>query len=224
MRRSAKLATAGIALVLVVVACGGDDDDGTANPRPGEGGETITPEYCNRYCNAQAQQGALQSRAACLTDCCKNVAGGCPAIDAGTSSPVDAGSSDAGGCAIPCGSACCNAGEGCSFAGPTPACVKTCRTASDCTGGCCAPATNAAGDPVGPYVCKQGNGGAYGCCGVGGGCSGAYCCIGDTNGNHFCGKKCELNGFCGAATCQGYSFDTFYTTCSGPTACGPSPL
>lgn len=222
MRLSAKLATAGLALIMVVVACGGDDDDEKISPRPGEDGETITPAYCTQYCNAKAQQGTLQgSRAACFTDCCTNVAGGCPESDAGTSPRPDAGTSDGGladgGCGTPCAT-----GEACSFAGPTPACVKTCRKSDDCASGCCAPATNAAGDPVGPYVCKQTDGSAYGCCSsVFTTCSGAHCCVSDSDGNQFCARPCTSNGICGAANCTGYTFGTFSTTCSGDTACGP---
>lgn len=221
MRLLAKLATVAFGLVTVIVACGGDDD---ATPTPGgDGSGAVTEEYCTRYCNGQASSGTLTgSRAQCQADCCKNVQGGCAGTDASVA-PSDAGRG-ADACAKPCGDACCGDGEGCGQAGGQPTCVKTCRTSADCPSGCCAPATNLAGEPVGPYVCKQTDGSAYGCCSglFGTKCGSPYCCVGDTLGNHFCSLPCSSNGQCGAAACTGHSYDTYYTNCPNSTnACGP---
>jgi hypothetical protein len=98
-----------------------------------------------------------------------------------------------------------------------------CATSSDCaTLGCCAPATNAAGDPVGPYICKPDDGNSYDCCtGITTTCSGNFCCVKDSNGNEFCSLPCTPGDTtCGAAHCDPFTFG-IETTCSGSNACGP---
>ncbi len=105
--------------------------------------------------------------------------------------------------------------------------VCICARQSDCDAGgdtaCCAPATNLAGDPVGPYVCKPNDGNHYDCCvGTFTTCGGSDCCIKDAIGNEFCAAPCDAGAECGAAAqCQAYDFTITATTCSGPNACGP---
>jgi hypothetical protein len=129
------------------------------------------------------------------------------------------GSGEDGGCATPCNGHCCSSAQACS----NNTCVSTCTTASDCSGtGCCAPLTNAAGDPLGPYICKPNDGNAYDCCdGLFTDCSGNYCCVTDSNSNEFCALPCTTSSMCTPGHCDNFDFGTFTTTCSGPTACGP---
>jgi hypothetical protein len=96
-----------------------------------------------------------------------------------------------------------------------------CATGAECSSGCCAPATDATGNPVGPYVCKPNDGAAYNCCfGVGTPCSGsAYCCVADASGNQFCATQCVNSSMCGGARCLSYDFS--HSSCGGPSACGP---
>ncbi len=211
-------------------ACGSSTTDSGKAPDTSPD-KPIDAAYCEDYCGAQASAGTLQSsRDDCMSSCCKNVSGGCPARqpqqgpdDSGTSPTTDGGNTDGSACAQPCGTKCCNTGEGCHDDGSGPTCVPTCTSGSDCPTGCCAPSTNAAGDPVGPYVCKQNDGKAYDCCaGFTVNCQVANtCCVKDGNGNEFCAGKCSANTECGAAHCIGYEFSFLRTTCKGPTACGP---
>jgi hypothetical protein len=104
------------------------------------------------------------------------------------------------------------------------AATDSCRCAvpADCVSGCCAPMTNASGDPVGPYVCKPDDGADYDCCkGLTVRCGADHCCVKDNLGNEFCAAACATDSDCGQAHCQSYIFSSFVTTCSGPTACGP---
>jgi len=95
-----------------------------------------------------------------------------------------------------------------------------CTTGSECPSGCCAPATNANGDPIGPYVCKQNDAAPYDCCnGILNDCGNGFCCVADPQGNEFCSAECTSSAMCGAAQCNTYNFS--HTTCGGPTACGP---
>jgi hypothetical protein len=204
---------------------------------------TVDPTYCTKYCEAQANNGTLAGTLKqCESDCCTRVPDGCSS-SGGDGGHGDAGGLDGGGqdgsggdsggdgggdgstCAIPCGTQCCGANQGCANDGQGGlSCVATCKTASDCpTTKCCAPATNAAGDPVGPYICKPDDGQNYNCCtGLTTDCKGSgYCCVVDGQQNQFCALKCSSNTACGAGHCVGYDFSIFNTTCSGPTACGP---
>lgn len=214
------------AVGLAAWACGSsdapDDDDDADRAEAG-----IDPRYCQKYCNAQANAGTLQgSRDACLTRCCASVPSGCDQEDLRDGSPPSDDADepgDASTCKIPCASSCCGATEGCGVdSNGKPQCVKTCATGSDCATGCCAPATNANGDPIGPYVCKENNGQAYNCCNGFTTCANPTCCVADTKGNKFCAAECKgSNSQCGVAHCIGYNFSVFNTTCDGPTACGP---
>lgn len=212
----------GLFALAVIGACGSSDDDVQVAGNADAG--TVTAAYCTKYCNAQSSAGTLAgTQASCLADCCKSVPGGCPAVvvDAGeTDDDTDGG--DASACKIPCGTACCKTGQACGQdSGGAPACVKTCKVGSDCTTGCCAPAVNAAGKPIGPYVCQPSDGAAYHCCyAVFNSCSSPNCCVTDTNGNRFCAEACSANVNCAPARCIPYTFGAS-TTCQGPTACGP---
>lgn len=219
MRALGLLAT-GALVVSIVAACSGGDTTTGAKTGSGSGGSTITADYCSKYCNAQASSGTQTgSLTECLTDCCKDVKGGCPA------SGLDAGSSNdpLGDCAKPCGSNCCTTTEACSVEGAAPACVPICVTGSDCDTGCCAPATNANGDPVGPSICKQNDGKAYHCCGsvgLGGSCEGTNCCSTDAHNNNVCVRPCTTNQQCGAGHCVGVNFSSTAINC-GDLGCEP---
>jgi len=108
------------------------------------------------------------------------------------------------------------------------ACVATttgscrCKTSAECPSHTCAPATDQAGNPVGPYVCVPMDGQPYhGCNGMNVTCAAnGTCCVTDTNGNNFCATACTSNAQCGSAHCDPFTFKL--TTCKGPsTACGP---
>jgi hypothetical protein len=227
--------------VLGVTACSSQSAE-TQGPAPGPDATTVDPAYCAKYCEAQANNGTLAGTLKdCEKDCCTRVPDGCSDVDgsspgdgggsrdtgtqdAGDDAPDDGGTGDGPACATPCGSQCCPANQGCSTDGiGNPTCVPTCQTKDDCPSGCCAPATNAAGDPVGPYICKPNDGQAYHCCyGITVNCGANHCCVSDTDGNEFCAVPCTSNTPCGAAHCAGYSFGTLTTSCHGfSTACGP---
>ncbi len=138
-----------------------------------------------------------------------------------TGGPPDAGGGDGGsdgGCAVPCGASCCSAGQVCNMGACQNA--QFCTVKTDCPSGCCAPAVDATGQPVGPYICKPNDANAYDCCyGIFNTCGGIYCCVQDSKQNEFCAAPCSTDGDCAPAHCDPYSFT--FTTCSGPTACGP---
>lgn len=98
-----------------------------------------------------------------------------------------------------------------------------CVNSSQCSSGCCAPAIDVNGQPVGPYVCKPNDGADYDCCGgTFNTCTGAGCCVKDGLDNLFCAVQCTVGDTtCGPARCQNYDFSLVDTTCGGPTACGP---
>lgn len=179
--------------------------------------------YCTRYCRAQVSAGTLQGTPEeCVRRCCRGATSDCVVPDATVPDEPDAQApADGSTCENPCGGACCQADEGCSLAGSGHArCVKTCTTGGDCPTGCCAPATNAKGEPVGPYICKPNDGNPYNCCsGITVTCGADTCCVADERDNKFCAKKCLDNTQCGEARCVDYSFT--WSTCQGPTACGP---
>ena len=131
-----------------------------------------------------------------------------PTHDAGAAadgSPNDGGSGDGSVCATPFDATCCAAGQGCADDGTGKrSCVTTCVNGKDCASGCCAPAVNKAGNPVGPYVCMPDDTKAYHCCTTNFTfCPGDDCCIMDTQGNEFCAQTCITNAQCGAARCIG---------------------
>jgi hypothetical protein len=141
-----------------------------------------------------------------------------PPPDAAADASPDASMEDAGdaGPCVTCNGACCPGGEQCILG----ACQIPCTTMTDCTSGCCAPATDANGDPVGPYVCKQNDASPYACCyGALNFCGTNYCCIADPQGNEFCSVACTSSSMCGDAQCNTYDFS--HTSCSGTMACGP---
>lgn len=220
-----------VALVLAGAwACGSASSDGPDDLSPGSSTE-VDLTYCTRYCDAQERAGTLEGTTdECIRQCCKGAAADCRApdasagADAAESDASHPAASDASTCARPCGSNCCQPDEGCALgAGGQGQCVKTCATSADCPTGCCAPATNAQGDPVGPYICKPNDGNAYDCCfGVFNTCGEGTCCVADSKGNKFCARQCLDNSHCGAARCEGFKFSFTSTTCSGQeTACGP---
>jgi hypothetical protein len=205
---------------------------GGPTPPPPRDGGTVDPEYCTKYCDAEENSGTLMGTLAeCISMCCMTVPAGCSGADSGLGSDTgankdtggnvpDTGAPD-GGC-IPCGTgSCCNSGTQTCMGG---SCVSTCRSSGDCSSGCCAPATNSNGDPIGPYVCKPNDAKPYDCCtGLFNDCDSTHCCVTDPNNNEFCVTQCTQNSQCGAASCiGGFDFgDT--TTCSSSTgqACGP---
>ena len=214
----------GLVCLAIIAACG-SSDDGVVVAGDADSG-VVSAAYCTKYCNAQSAAGTLAgTQASCLDQCCKSVQGGCPAavLDGGATDDdeTDAGR-DGSACAIPCGGACCKTGQGCGQdSGGAPTCVKTCKVGADCTTGCCAPTVNAAGKPIGPYVCQPDDGAAYHCCtGIINSCSSPNCCVTDPAGNRFCAEPCSANANCAPAHCVGYTFG-LSTTCQGPTACGP---
>jgi hypothetical protein len=151
--------------------------------------------------------------------CC---ASGEVCVDDGTEKTCAQPCSDSSSC--PAESPCCTLLPG-GMSGCLPNNVNAtqqclCTTSSECTSGACAPATDASGNPVGPYVCKANDGGGYdGCHGVFTTCAGNYCCVEDTNSNEFCSIECTTDLDCGSAHCNPYSFSV--SSCSGPNACGP---
>src|SRR5258708_10972616 len=94
-----------------------------------------------------------------------------------------------------------------------------CTTGVECGSGACAPAVDATGNPVGPYICKANEGASYtGCHGLTT-CNWGHCCVADAQGNEFCAVQCLNSSTCGAARCNAYNFS--FSSCSGPKACGP---
>jgi hypothetical protein len=198
--------------VEVPTGCAGVDGGGEDAQEPDSSGDSaILPE-------GSAEGGAADGGCAepCGSTCCQSgevcVGGACTtACTASSQCPSSA----------PCCAVQSNGQSGCAPAGQGQAC--RCTTSSDCAAtGCCAPLTNSAGDPVGPYVCKADDGNAYDCCtGAFTTCGTNYCCVTDSNGNEFCATQCTSSANCGAAHCDPFTFGTFTTTCSGTTACGP---
>ena len=137
--------------------------------------------------------------------------------------PTDAGRIDGAVCLTPCDGTCCPSGQGCADDGTGKrSCVPTCFTGKDCASGCCAPAVNKAGNPVGPYVCMPDDTKAYHCCTTNfKSCPGEeFCCISDTQGNQFCAQTCTANAQCGAAHCVGGKTG-FGSTCVATLFCQP---
>lgn len=96
---------------------------------------------------------------------------------------------------------------------------QRCASSIDCETGACAPNTDTAGDPVGPYICVPDDGGAYhGCSGLLTSCGGGYCCFTDAEQNQFCARPCETSAECGDASCVVY--DNSNTTCAETMGCG----
>lgn len=153
-----------------------------------------------------------------------------PCVDAGESCAAGNGccqntdSCNAGVCCVPPGVTCTSDSDCCSPATCTAGACEIaqgapCVTGADCASGCCAPAVNGAGAPVGPYVCKVQDWGAYDCCGFGGFCGSGYCCFTDGNQNEFCSAPCTSSSTCGGAQCQSYG--NLSTTCTQTEGCGP---
>jgi hypothetical protein len=81
---------------------------------------------------------------------------------------------------------------------------------------------NAAGDPVGPYVCKANDSSAYSCCGTLNRCAATTCCAHSPFGGEVCVKECTNDSTCGAAHCISYPALTVSMCSSSPVkACGP---
>ena len=135
----------------------------------------------------------------------------------------DASTIDGAVCATPCDGTCCPTGKGCADDGTGKrSCVTTCFTGKDCASGCCAPATNKAGNPVGPYVCMPDDTKAYHCCTTNFTfCPGDDCCITDTQGNEFCAQSCITNAQCGDAHCTGAKTGAASTCFSSKSFCQP---
>ena len=96
-----------------------------------------------------------------------------------------------------------------------------CSTGSECSSGCCAPAIDKNGSPVGPYVCKANDGQPYDCCNGSVSCSGGSnnCCVSDAQGNEFCAEPCTNDSNCGAAHCDSLT-PAALSSCSGSNFCG----
>jgi hypothetical protein len=215
-------------------ACGSEAGSEEAPPDDEPDATRIDLAYCTRYCDAQAKSGTLiGTRTECVRKCCRGGGPDCVVPDGGLAGGADgddepdarASGPDGSACAVPCGSACCGAGQAChTELGSAPQCTQACEKGTDCGTGCCAPATNAKGDPIGPYVCKQNDGKPYHCCnGLFTTCTSdgvTNCCVTDPKGNRICAQKCDSNFQCGSARCVPYTFGST-TTCFGPNACGP---
>lgn len=154
-------------------------------------------------------------------------------------------------CAQPCttNAACPTTGNSCCALLPngTGACLPPgtytgqeclCATQTDChvaaNVGCCAPKTNATGNPIGPYVCEtldtSTTAGAYQCCDYGEyGCGAGLCCLfdGNTAGgasqgtSQVCFEPCMTAANCGTgkATCvpvTGGTCNTATDVCAAP--------
>lgn len=233
----------GAASIVALVACtstvvdvkDGGTGDGSTNDGPATSDACAVP--CGSSCCAGGETclgaACCASSRVCGTSCC---ASGTTCYDDGAGNkkcvkyctlssecPPDA-----------TGTTCCSALDTsgkCSNTGTTWACVpygvqcsgkQICRCAvgSDCQSGSCAPHVDPnTQQPIGPYVCKNNDGGLYNGCNGLTTCSGNTCCVKDTNGNNFCANPCTNDSQCGAAHCNTYNFSG--STCSGPTACGP---
>jgi hypothetical protein len=117
-----------------------------------------------------------------------------------------AASGDGGACANPCPIQCCSSGAVCSTdrAG-NKSCVETCTNITACPSGLvCAPLTDPAGNPVGPYACKSNDGQSYDGCGTAicNGCAtqGFSCAkAGNNTVIYYCGRNCRVASDCGDA-------------------------
>lgn len=127
---------------------------------------------------------------------------------------------DGPGCEL-CRGRCCPSDQTCAVGDAgVETCVRTCSAPADCPQGACAPKTNDAGVPVGPFICKPNDGQEYhGCRGILSKCDGAYCCVKDRFDNEFCARPCTSPAECGGARCIAYTFDLGCMTASA--ACGP---
>jgi len=96
-----------------------------------------------------------------------------------------------------------------------------CKSASECSTGCCAPfplGPPAPGLPAGPEICKPNYGGLYGCCNRGTLCFG--CCMTDANGSDICVQQCADDSTCGQGHCISYVGPAPGSSCVGNMACG----
>jgi hypothetical protein len=206
--------------ISLLVACG---DSGLANPVPRDGG-AVDGTCADACADAPADASADAHVDASNADTSR---GGSDAPQADSTSPADgsadvnaddsASGNDAAPACTVCGADCCLDGQACILG----ECQTLCHFGSSCSSGCCAPALDANGQPVGPYICKSNDAQPYTCCsGVLNDCGSGYCCVTDTQLNEFCAAPCTDDSTCGAASCTMYDFS--HTSCSGPTACGPS--
>jgi hypothetical protein len=165
-------------------------------------------------CCAQAQS--------CGTTCCASGAV-CVADQAGNHSCATS-CTDSSQC--PTDSPCCapltNGGSACLANGVVQGQECRCTTGSECSSGCCAPAVDSSGNPIGPYICKANDGAPYDCCEGSTSCTGGTnnCCAIDSSGNYVCSAPCTNASNCGAAKCDTLTLAAF-SSCSGTTFCGP---
>ncbi len=132
--------------------------------------------------------------------------------------PADAG------CCTPLGSGQCTSESAClSICQPPGAFdgeVCRCNSAAECSTDCCAPAVDANGNPVGPFVCAPNDGQTYHCCNGGEACvaSGA-CCATYAGLGSICSDACSVDSQCGAAHCLTPS--DAGASCGAGGVCGP---
>ncbi|MET0790089.1 MAG: hypothetical protein ABW061_01085, partial [Polyangiaceae bacterium] len=157
----------------------------------------------------------------CPDACC---ALGSVCVDDGSGS-LSCKKSCTGSRVCPSASPCCVLqpdGTGICGDGSEPGAKCRCTNGDDCDSGACAPRTDIAGNPVGPYICVPNDGGSYhGCSGLLTSCGSGTCCFTDARDNQFCASQCINNSQCGNASCNTYS--NANTTCSGMLGCGPKP-
>jgi hypothetical protein len=94
-----------------------------------------------------------------------------------------------------------------------------CTDRAQCTTNACAPLTDSAGNPVGPYICKPNGGQSYDGCGTAA-CNaciqaGYACYEPGGHSTYFCGKGCAVDKDCG---------DLGVVCCTPMTACGSCPV
>lgn len=94
-----------------------------------------------------------------------------------------------------------------------------CATGAECRTRCCAPQTDTAMNPVGPFVCKPVDGKPYDCCSPGQ-CTSGCCVFATERNNSICEEPCTNNTQCGMSSCLPLKTGT----CSGFTGtCEPVP-
>ncbi|MHB8416487.1 MAG: hypothetical protein ACYDCL_00315 [Myxococcales bacterium] len=199
-------------------------------------GETCTGGSC---CATPCDGGCCLGGEACI-------GGACCASPCGTSccGPTSVCFTDASGnpsCVPQCSnsSQCQPGGNCCAPIGAVSGCIPAasvtaqtqcaCTQQTDCSSGCCAPALDSAGDPVGPFVCKADDGALYDCCNGPQGCAQGCCAAYTANGayvSNVCVTLCTPDGGeCGSATClsagNGWSYPGTSTCNTAQPLCAP---
>ena len=154
----------------------------------------VTDGQANKFCTIPCHSSGDCNDAGAFGSCCAPLSG-----------TIDAGTPTTGAYCL------CGPGDFCPF---TDAQQCLCQAGPECGSGCCAPVSNGAGNPIGPYVC---NGSDTACCNppdFSTTCqTTGTTCVTDTHGNQLCEPTCTSSADCGAASCLTYA--------SGGKACGP---